>query len=209
MYRLPSEVLEKVRFPLASVRKSEVFELAKQAKLDAADRKESQDFIDQRYLEVLFEDKPSVPGDFVDVNGKVLGKHKGIEFYTIGQRRGLGVAGPVPYYVKEIRADKNQIVLSDKSELQSTTFIADDCVWPCDLEPTQAFEALVKIRLRSHTEIARVEKYYPPEDDKDPYIGQPWKVTFTEGQFAITPGQSAVMYVDNVIVGGGIIRKVI
>ena len=209
LYRLPSEVLEKVRFPLASVRKSEVFELAKQAKLDAADRKESQDFIDQRYLEVLFEDKPSVPGDFVDVNGKVLGKHKGIEFYTIGQRRGLGVAGPVPYYVKEIRADKNQIVLSDKSELQSTTFIADDCVWPCDLEPTQAFEALVKIRLRSHTEIARVEKYYPPEDDKDPYIGQPWKVTFTEGQFAITPGQSAVMYVDNVIVGGGIIRKVI
>ncbi len=209
LYRLPSEVLEKVRFPLASVRKAEVFELARQANLEAAARKESQDFIDQRYLDLLFDDKPSVPGDFVDVNGKILGKHRGIEFYTIGQRRGLGVAGPVPYYVKEIRADKNQIVLSEKSGLNSTSFIADDFVWPGNIEPPQSFEALVKIRLRSHTEMAFVEKYFPPEDEAKKYTGQPWKVTFTEGQFAITPGQSAVMYIDNVIAGGGVIRNVV
>ena len=158
LYRLPSELLEKVRFPLAQVRKSEVFEIARKAGLEAATRKESQDFIDSRYFDQLFDDKPSIPGDFIDINGKVLGRHKGIEHYTIGQRRGLGVAGPVPYYVKEIKAETNQIVLAEKSELNSTSLIADDFVWPGDLEPAEVFEAMVKIRLRSKSAIATIEK---------------------------------------------------
>ena len=207
LYRLPSEILEKVRFPLANVRKSEVFEIAKKAGLEAATRKESQDFIDSRYLDLLFADKPSIPGDFVDVNGKVVGKHKGIEHYTVGQRRGLGVSGPVPYYVKEIKAETNQIVLAEKSELNSTSLIADDFVWPGDVEPTEIFEAMVKIRLRSKSAIATIEKYTPDADDTHNYKGQPWKITFNQGQFAITPGQSAVLYKDNVIIGGGVIVK--
>ena len=207
LYRLPSEILEKVRFPLANVRKSEVFEIAKKAGLEAATRKESQDFIDSRYFDQLFDDKPSIPGDFIDINGKVLGKHKGIEHYTIGQRRGLGVSGPVPYYVKEIKAETNQIVLAEKSELNSTSLIADDFVWPGDVEPTEIFEAMVKIRLRSKSAIATIEKYTPDADDNHNYKGQPWKITFNQGQFAITPGQSAVLYKDNVIIGGGVIVK--
>ena len=207
LYRLPSELLEKVRFPLAQVRKSEVFEIARKAGLEAATRKESQDFIDSRYFDQLFDDKPSIPGDFIDINGKVLGKHKGIEHYTIGQRRGLGVAGPVPYYVKEIKAETNQIVLAEKSELNSTSLIADDFVWPGDLEPAEIFEAMVKIRLRSKSAIATIEKYTPSADDKYNYKGQPWKITFNQGQFAITPGQSAVLYKDNVIIGGGVIVR--
>ncbi len=207
LYRLPSEILEKVRFPLANVRKSEVFEIAKKAGLEAATRKESQDFIDSRYFDQLFDDKPSIPGDFIDINGKVLGKHKGIEHYTVGQRRGLGVSGPVPYYVKEIKAETNQIVLAEKSELNSTSLIADDFVWPGDLEPNDIFEAMVKIRLRSKSAIATIEKYTPDADDNHNYKGQPWKITFNQGQFAITPGQSAVLYKDNVIIGGGVIVR--
>lgn len=207
LYRLPSEILEKVRFPLANVRKSEVFEIAKKAGLEAATRKESQDFIDSRYFDQLFDDKPSIPGDFIDINGKVLGKHKGIEHYTVGQRRGLGVSGPVPYYVKEIKAETNQIVLAEKSELNSTSLIADDFVWPGDLEPNEIFEAMVKIRLRSKSAIATIEKYTPDADDNHNYKGQPWKITFNQGQFAITPGQSAVLYKDNVIIGGGVIVR--
>lgn len=207
LYRLPSETLEKVRFPLATVRKSEVFELARQANLEAAVRKESQDFIDIKYIDYLFADKPSVPGDFVDINGKVLGQHKGIEHYTIGQRRGLGVSGPVPYYVQKIDAEKNQIVLAEKSELNATSLIADDFVWPGNIEPAETFEAMAKIRLRSKVAIGTVEKYIPGPEDTHEYIGQPWKITFNEGQYAVTPGQSVVLYQNDVIIGGGIIVK--
>jgi len=207
IYRLPSEVLEKVRFPLATTRKSEVFELARNANLEAAARRESQDFINQKYIGDLFSDKPSIPGDFVDINGKVIGKHTGIEHYTVGQRRGLGVSAPNPLYVQKIDAEKNQIVLAEKSELNSTSLIADNFVWPGDVEPNETFEALAKIRLRSKVELATIEKYIPGPEDTTEYKGQPWKITFNEGQFAVTPGQSAVLYKDNVIIGGGIIVK--
>ena len=143
----------------------------------------------------------------MDTNGKVLGQHKGIEHYTIGQRRGLGVSGPVPYYVKKIDAKKNEIVLAVKSELNSTSLIADDFVWPGGVEPTEAFEVSAKIRLRSHTAIGKIERYFPDDDDKTEYKGQPWKITFDCEQYAVTPGQSLVLYKDDVIVGGGIIVK--
>ncbi len=205
--RLPSEILEKVRFPLATLRKTEVFELAHKANLSAADRKESQDFINSQYFEQLFADKVSIPGNFIDENGKILGKHKGIEHYTVGQRRGLGVSAPNPLYVKKIDAEKNEITLAEKTELNSFSLIADDFVWPGNVEPTTPFEAMAKIRFRSKTELATIEKYFPTGDDTTSYISQPWKITFTEGQFAITPGQSAVLYKDNVIIGSGIIVK--
>lgn len=207
LYRLPSELLEKVRFPLATTKKSEVFELAKQANLEAAVRKESQDFIDAQYFDSLFADKPSVPGDFIDVNGKILGKHKGIEHYTVGQRRGLGVAAKNPLYVQKIDAEKNQIVLAEKSELNSQFLIADDFVWPGDIEPSETFEAFAKIRLRSKSVFCTIEKYIPPAEDDYQYKGNPWKISFNEDQFAVTPGQSVVLYKDNVITGGGIIVK--
>jgi len=205
--RLPSAILEKVRFPLATLKKSEVFELARQANLEAAEKKESQDFIDPQYFDALFADKESVPGDFVDMNGKVLGKHRGIEHYTIGQRRGLGVSAPNPLYVQKIDAEKNQVVLAEKEFIASSSLIADDFVWPGNIEPTESFEAVAKIRLRTKTASATIEKYTPPADSTFPYKGQPWKVTFYDKQNAITPGQALVLYQDDVIIGGGIIVK--
>ncbi|MCR5189489.1 MAG: tRNA 2-thiouridine(34) synthase MnmA, partial [Treponema sp.] len=205
--RIPSAILEKVRFPLANVHKTEVFELARKANIEAANRKESQDFIDAEYFDILFADKPSVPGDFVDINGKVLGRHKGIEHYTIGQRRGLGVSAPNPLYVLKIDAEKNQVVLAEKTDLASESLIADDFVWPGNVEPNEVFEAMIKIRLRSKSIMATIERYIPGPEDTHQYIGQPWKFTFDQVQTAVTPGQSVVIYKDNVILGGGIIVK--
>jgi len=197
IYRLPSEVLEKVRFPLASLKKSEVFELARGFGLEAAEKEESQDFIDSEYFDQLFADKPSVPGDIIDTTGKVLGRHNGIEHYTIGQRKGLGVSVNYPVYVKEIDAVNNTVILAPREELASSTLVAEDMVWPGNIVPNESFTAIAKIRLRSRSASATVE---PVGKDKV-------KVTFDEPQNAITPGQSLVLYKDNVIIGGGIISN--
>ena len=205
--RIPSRVLEKVRFPLAAMKKSEVFELAKKANLQAANREESQDFIGAEYFDLLFADKPSVPGDIIDLDGHILGRHKGIEHYTIGQRRGLGVAASYPVYVQAIDAKNNVVVLAPNDALNSSALIADDFVWAGDVEPNEEFECDVKIRLASRPVKARISRYEPKAGDDFPYKGQAWLVTFAEVQRAVAPGQSAVLYKDGVILGGGIISK--
>lgn len=207
LYRIPSSVLEKVRFPLATMKKSEVFELARRANLEAANREESQDFIGEEYFDMLFKDKPSVPGDIIDLDGHILGKHRGIEHYTIGQRRGLGVAVSYPVYVQSIDAKNNVVVLAPNDALNSSGLIADDFVWPADIAPDCEFEAEVKIRLASRPVKAKIKKYVPQADDEMSYKGQPYLIAFEEPQRAVAPGQSAVLYKDDVIVGGGIIAK--
>ena len=209
LYRVSSETLEKVRFPLATMKKAEVIALAKEAGLEAANREESQDFVGEEYFDVLFSDKPSVPGDIIDLDGHVLGRHRGIEHYTVGQRRGLGVAVNYPVYVHSIDAKNNVVVLAPNEALNSNALIADDFVWPGNVEPAEAFDAMVKIRLASKPAAARVERYIPEEGDKTEYRGQPWKITFAEPQRAVAPGQSAVLYIDGVIAGGGVIYKAI
>ncbi|MBO7136690.1 MAG: tRNA 2-thiouridine(34) synthase MnmA [Spirochaetaceae bacterium] len=209
LYRIPSSVLEKVRFPLAMMKKSEVFELAKRANLEAADREESQDFIGEEYFDMLFQDKPSVPGDIIDLDGHILGRHRGIEHYTIGQRRGLGIAVSYPVYVQSIDAKNNIVVLAPNDALNSSALIADDFVWPADVEPDTEIEAQVKIRLASRPVKAKITKYVPQADDSMTYKGQPYLVTFAEPQRAVAAGQSVVLYKEDVIIGGGIIAKAI
>ncbi|MCR5400911.1 MAG: tRNA 2-thiouridine(34) synthase MnmA [Treponema sp.] len=206
LYRVPSQILEKVRFPLADMSKKEVFTLAHERGLKAAEREESQDFVPEEYFDLLFSDKPSVPGDIIDLDGKVLGRHRGIEHYTVGQRRGLGVSSTRPLYVHSIDAKNNLVVLADNDQLNSKYLIADDFVWPGNVESPDAFEALVKIRLASRPVKVRVEKYSPQEGEN--FVGQPWKITFYDEQRAVAPGQSAVLYSeDGIILGGGIIAK--
>ena len=202
VYRVPSSVLEKVRFPLALMKKSEVFELAKKAGLAAAERAESQDFISSEYFDLLFADKPSVPGDIIDLDGHVLGRHRGIEHYTIGQRRGLGVAVSYPVYVHSIDAKNNLVVLAPSSALDSAGLIADDFVWAGDILPPpecEPIEAMVKIRLASRPVKAKIRRNNPQ--------GSEWEVMFESPQHAVAPGQSVVLYQDGVIIGGGIISK--
>lgn len=209
LYRLSSETLSKIRFPLASLTKAEVFELAKKSNLAAAARKESQDFIAEEYFDMLFSDKKSIPGDIIDLDGNILGRHRGIEHYTIGQRRGLGVAVNYPVYVKSIDAEKNIIVLAPNDALNSQALIADDFVWPADIPPDRPVNAMVKIRLASRPSPALIERYEAPESEQETYKSQPYKITFEMPQRAATPGQSIVLYKDNVIIGGGIIRKIL
>ena len=205
--RIPSAVLEKVRFPLSSYTKQEVFRIARERGIAAAEREESQDFIPEPFLEQLFSDKPSVPGDIIDLDGNVLGRHRGIEHYTIGQRRGLGVSSSQPLYVANIDAVRNVVVLAHDSDLYCSALIAEDIVWPADFDPNCAFEALVKIRLASKPVSARLEPYAPKSEEE--FTGKPYLVTFSEPQRAVAPGQSVVFYREGVTAGGGIIAKAI
>lgn len=205
VYRVPSDVLEKVRFPLANMKKKEVFRLAKEYGLAAAEREESQDFIPEEYFDALFADKPAVPGDIVDLDGKVLGKHRGIEHYTIGQRRGLGVSSSKPLYVHSIDPKNNLVVLASNDDLNADGLIADEFVWPGNIEPKESVEAFVKIRLASKPVPAVISRYEPKNGES--FKGQSWKIAFQTPQRAVAPGQSVVMYKDNVIIGGGIISK--
>ena len=205
LYRIPSATLEKVRFPLAGMTKKETFRMARERHLKAAERAESQDFIPEEYFDLLFSDKPSVPGDIIDLDGHVLGRHRGIEHYTIGQRRGLGVSSNRPLYVHSIDAEKNLVILADDSDLESSGLIADDWAWPAGVEPDTEFDALVKIRLASRPVPAHVKKYIPVSEET--FNGNAWQVIFEKPQRAVAPGQSAVLYRDGVIAGGGIIAK--
>ncbi len=197
LYRIPSSVLEKVRFPLSGRTKKEVFAMARERGLKAAERAESQDFIPSEYMDYLFADKPSIPGDFIDMDGHILGKHRGIEHYTIGQRRGLGISAKEALYVAAIDKEKNLVVLGTDKDLLCEGLIAEDLAWPADYDPNCAFDALVKIRLAARPVPAHLE----------PCGNGQYRVCFAERQRAVAPGQSVVFYRDGVTSGGGIIAK--
>ncbi len=199
LYRIPSPVLEKVRFPLAGLTKKAVFAMAAERGLKAAERAESQDFIPPEFMDSLFSDRPSQEGDFLDLDGKVLGRHRGIEHYTVGQRRGLGISAREPLYVAAIDRERNAVILGKDGDLFCSGLEASDLVWPASYNPCCSFEAEVKIRLASAPVRARV--------DSDP-SGR-CRVIFAQKQRAVAPGQSVVFYRDGVIAGGGIIDRAI
>jgi tRNA-specific 2-thiouridylase len=198
LYRVPSAVLERVRFPLASMTKAEVRAVAAKRGLAAAARSESQDFAPPEYLDALFSGAEPRPGDLVDMDGKVLGTHRGIEHYTVGQRKGLGIGGNgEPLYVRSIDAANNRVVLAGNNSLLCHALTADDWVWPGGTAPTEAFRAGVKIRLGSPVVPALIA----------PVNGGAgiWRISFDQPVRAAAPGQSAVAYTDGVIIGGGVI----
>lgn len=214
LYRIKQDVLKYVRFPLGSMTKQQVFVLARQRSLIAADRSESQDFIPAEYKEIIFSDIPAQGGNFVDIDGNILAQHRGIEYYTIGQRRGLGISAPQALYVVAIHPEKNEVVVGTESNLQSISLIADQWLWAGNSERAmgekESITAQVKIRLASPP----VEAVLTPVDFSTPhelslYRGLTYKVTFLQPVSAAAPGQSVVAYKDGVIIGGGIISHTI
>lgn len=195
--RVPSATLEQVRFPLSAYTKQEVFQMARERGLAAANRGESQDFIPDSYLDIIFSDQPSRPGDIVDLAGKKLGVHRGIQHYTIGQRRGLRVSSNRPLYVHSIDAASNRVVLCDDEDLLCSGLVATDWVWAGDYAPKVAFRAQVKIRLASPAVMSTIQ---PLEDGS-------YRIMFDEPQRAVAPGQAAVVYYNGIIFGGGIISR--
>ena len=138
------------------------------------------------------------PGEIVHADGRVLGEHPGVIHYTIGQRRGLGIASHRPLYVSQIDAASNRVVVSHH-EHRSNGLVAIDCNWIAFDRIELPLDVQVKIRLRHKATDATV---YPPDGDQT-------RILFKKPQMSVTPGQSAVIYDDDTVLGGGIINAVL
>lgn len=202
LYRLPDFMLQRVMFPLAELTKSDIRAAAKEAQLKVFDRPDSQDVCFAVENECCGEtlrrlaDIEIKTGNFLWQNKKV-GEHKGIHLYTVGQRKGLGVALGTPAYISSIAPYSADIILTtNESELITNSFAVKDHVWNCERSPEDIENLTVKIRYRTRDAACRVEKN-----------GDRWLVSAKEGTVfrAVTPGQSAVFYSGELLLGGGII----
>lgn len=197
LYGLSSEKLSHVMFPLGQLSKQQVRELAEKNGFVSARKKDSQDICfcpDGEYAGVIegYTGKNYPDGDFTDTLGNVLGKHKGIIRYTVGQRKGLGLALPEPAYVLSKNIAENRVILGKNEELFSDCLVAD-CV-NLNYNISDEIRVLAKTRF-SHKAQPATAKY---ENGK-------LLVHFDEPQRAITPGQSVVLYMEDMVIGGGII----
>lgn len=196
LYRLTQEQLKGIYLPLGGKTKDEIREIAKANGLNSAEKPDSQDFYGGDYNELLnIEDKI---GNIVDLNGKVLGTHKGIWNYTIGQRKGLGIAAAEPLYVLELRKDTNEVVVGFADKTFKNSLVANKLNWIAIDKLTEEMDVTAKIR---STQQPVPVKIIPVGEDEV-------KVIFEDSQKSIAIGQSAVFYQDDVVIGGGIIASV-
>lgn len=200
LYFLNQHQLAHLRFPLGMLHKTEAREIAEKHGLVNARKRDSQDICfvpDGDYASFIeqYTGQSSEPGDFVDKEGNVLGKHKGQIHYTIGQRRGLGISAPESLYVCGKSLDSNKVILGGKQDLMSTCcYINDINLIPWD-HLDKPIKCKVKTRYRQPEQPATVEQL---GDDL-------LKITFEEPQRAVTPGQAAVLYDGDMVLGGGTI----
>lgn len=194
---LEQHQLRQIIFPLGSLLKSTVREKAHSIGLPVSSKKESQDFIERGDYSVLFKEKVE-PGPILDVDGKLRGTHRGIIHYTVGQRRGIGVADRIPLYVIRIDRESNSIVVGPREKLFSSGLTAHDVNWILIPNLQEPIKAKARIRL-AHREAPAT---LTPAGDGSV------KVDFTEPQKGITPGQVVVFYDDDRVLGGGIIGDI-
>ncbi len=193
--QLPGEVLKQVVFPLGDYCKAQVRALAEGYGIPVAHKPDSMEICfvpDDDYVAWLTaRGATAVPGDFIDKDGKVLGRHTGIHCYTLGQRRGLGVSGPHRYFVSAIDPVHNTVALSDGSDLGRTEVICEQPNWLCDVPPTEPFSCQVRLRHSKHSDAVTV---YPNE-------GGRVVVRADTALRAPTPGQLAVFYDGDRVLG--------
>ena len=202
LFSLRQDQLARTIFPLGETTKTNTRELARDRRLKTADKKESMEicFVPNNDYGGFLQSANLVQkhrGNIVDLHGRVLGHHGGIEFYTIGQRKGLGITTPKPVYVLELDAEHNRVVVGDDSALDRDEFIANRCTWHPFEKLTEPIEVTAKIRYNHPGTAATVF----------PQNGNSVKVKLHSAQRAITPGQAAVFYQDEVVVGGGWIAR--
>ena len=195
LYRLGQEQLAKVLFPLGSLSKEMVKSIARTNGIQVSEKDESQDFYSGDYRELL--DTRDADGDIVLLNGKVIGKHKGLWNYTPGQRKGLGIAHAKPLYVIKLDCDTNTVVVGTKDEINFSSFTVNRLNWISVEKPGPSFAATVKVR-STHREI---ESLIEMTDENEA------TVTLKKRNEAISPGQSAVFYDGDRVIGGGIIDR--
>lgn len=206
LFGLTQEQLARTDFPLGELSKHEVRDIARRLQVPVAEKPESQEicfvptgsyvkFI-EGYLQEQGSRLPDDSGDIVSTSGEVLGHHNGLHHYTVGQRRGLGIAGGRPMYVVALDRAQNRLVIGEDHELRSTVCEVRDVNWIPYVCPDAPVEAMVRIRNRHEPAAAEIT----------PLDATTARVTFREPQRAITPGQAAVFYSGEKVLGGGWIR---
>jgi tRNA-specific 2-thiouridylase len=203
LFGLTQEQLSRTLFPLGGMMKPEVRELARKHGLALAEKPDSQEicfvpggdyknFLDA-YLSEQGESFPQTAGDLVTTDGRVIGEHGGIHNFTVGQRKGLGIATGSPLYVLQIKGDTREVVVGDQQNLYSKALMVRKINLISVEELREPMRVSVKIRHRHEAAAAVIQKM---GDDEI-------RVTFDDPQRAITPGQAAVFYDGDVVVGGG------
>lgn len=201
LYSMTQEQLAHTLFPLGKFRKTEVRAIAEQNGFVNADKPDSQDICfvpdgDYAHVIELQTGNKSVSGNFIDKQGNVIGKHKGVINYTIGQRKGLGISSPEPLYVCEINAENNTVTLGRDKDLYQTEAYAEDVNWISGNAPGSEIKCKVKIRYRQTEQDAVVK----------PINETAVRIIFEQPQRAMTPGQAAVIYDGDTVLGGGVLK---
>lgn len=195
LYKLRQDQLANIMTPLGEYQKDETRQIAREHGLDVAEKPDSQDFYDGDYNELL-DVKPKI-GNIVHKNGKVLGTHQGIWNYTIGQRKGLGIAYAEPLYVVDLKKETNEVIVAEADATFKSGLIAVDVNWVSIPELKEEQNVTVKVR---SAQIPVNAKIIP--------VGDSVKVIFDDMQKSLTKGQSAVFYDDDILLGGGIIDEI-
>jgi tRNA-specific 2-thiouridylase len=207
LYRLGPEILSKVLFPLGELTKAQVRDIARSLGLEMADKPESQDFVAGGDYSPLFADRPPESGDIVDGEGRVLGRHRGLPYYTIGQRRGLGIgAAPEdggeaePLYVTALDPEKNRVIVGPNRGLFADGLRASGFKLYAPRRGPGPMRGLAKIRQNHRA----VPCSFEPDDSGS------CELRFDESQRALAPGQSLVIYdEEGFVLGGGTIEGAI
>ena len=202
LWNIPKDLIEHIVFPLGDFEsKDEIRKIASDHNLKVANKPDSEDicFIPdgnyKKFLENNSEIKPK-KGNIVNLKGEILGKHTGLYNYTIGQRKGLGISNPVPLFVLGFNPLKNEVIVGEESELYKKEILVTDINLLLVDEIPELLDVTVKTRYSSKEAKAKIIQ-----------DGKNIKVIFDEPQKAITPGQSAVFYIDDIVLGGGKIVK--
>ena len=209
LYTLKQKELSKLMFPLGSLKKDEVRELARSLNIKLAEKPDStgvcfvpsDNYRDYLISQSAFTEKE---GDIVNVEGEVLGKHMGIYSFTIGQRRGLGIATGKPMYVVGIEPKKNRVIVGEEDKIYSNKLLAENISWvqtnnQIELNSEEPFEVRAKIRNRHREDDAIVTMKSDTQAE----------IEFINPQRAITPGQAVVFYQDKKVLGGGWINRIL
>lgn len=225
LFGLTQEQLSRSLFPLGDLTKEQVRAIARERKLPVAEKPESQEicfvptgsyreFIDA-YLAEQGKKSAERAGEIVSTDGRVLGEHAGVHHYTVGQRKGLGFATGEPLYVLEIDQAQNRVVVGKNEELLRQRFEVRDVNWIRPVAAGDSIEAQVKIRNKHVAAPAMVAPGFSPaipdataQDARTAGLKPGATVEFLEPQRAVTPGQAAVFYDGDEVIGGGWISKV-
>ena len=191
LYKLTQEQLKNILMPLGNYSKTEVREIAKSFKLEVSDKPDSQDFYEGDYNELL--NVSEKEGNIVNQNGKILGRHKGIWNYTIGQRKGIGISSTEPLYVIKLDKDTNTVVVGNIDNTFKKSLVAKEINYPSG----------IKIKNGKYT--AKIRSSQKPQKCEVGVLEDNIKVEFVEFQKSIAQGQSVVIYNNDIVVAGGII----